>query len=106
MDSLLKPWHMPEYEITLTTKYNLREKIIIGFDIFAISNRYAKDFYNPATPIKLKGTIDVNLGVEYRYNKLLSAFVKFNNIGAVKYSKWNQYPTQRFNALIGLSYSF
>ena len=106
MDSLLKPWHKPEYEITLTTRYNLRDKIIINFDVFAISQRFAKNLYSPEAPIKLGGTIDVNLGVEYRYNKLISAFIKFNNIGAVKYYKFNQYPTQRFNAMIGLSYSF
>ena len=106
MDSLLKPWHKPEYEITLTTRYNLRDKILVNFDVFAISERFAKDFYNPETPIKLGGTIDVNLGIEYRYNKLISAFVKLNNIGAVKYYKFNQYPTQRFNAMVGLSYSF
>ena len=106
MDSLLKPWHKPEYEITLTTRYNLRDKILVNFDIFAISQRFAKDMYNVKTPIKLGGTIDVNLGVEYRYNKLISAFVKFNNIAAVKYYKFNQYPTQRFNIMLGLSYSF
>jgi len=106
MDTLLKPWHKPEYEITLTTRYNLRDKILVNFDVFAISQRYAKDMYNVDTPIKLNGTIDVNLGVEYRYNKLISAFVKFNNIGAVKYYKFNQYPTQRFNIMVGLSYSF
>ena len=106
MDSLLKPWHKSEYEITLTTRYNLRDKILVNFDVFAISDRFAKDMYNTETPIKLKGTVDVNLGIEYRYNKLISAFVKLNNIGAVKYYKFNQYPTQRFNAMFGLSYSF
>ena len=90
MDSLLKPWHKPEYEITLTTRYNLRDKILVNFDIFAISQRFAKNMYNVDTPIKLGGTIDVNLGVEYRYNKLISAFVKFNNIAAVKYYEFNQ----------------
>ncbi len=106
LDSLLKPWHKPEYLVTLSTKYNLRDKILVNFDIFAISDRFAKNFYNKTTPIKLKATIDINLGLEYRYNKLWSAFVKLNNIGAYKYYQWNQYPTQRFNAMAGLSYSF
>ncbi len=106
MDSLLKPWHKPDYEITLTTRYNLRDKILVNFDVFAISQRFAKNMYVPETPIKLGGTVDVNLGIEYRYNKLISAFVKFNNIAAVKYYKFNQYPTQRFNIMLGLSYSF
>ena len=106
MDSLLKPWHKPEYEITLSTRYNLRDKFLVNFDVFAISQRYAKNMYNAETPIKLDGTVDINLGIEYRYNKLISAFVKLNNIAAVKYYKFNQYPTQRFNAMVGLSYSF
>jgi len=57
-------------------------------------------------PKELKGIFDANLGLEYRYTKKLSAFINFNNIGAVRYQRWEDYPTQRFNVLGGLTYSF
>jgi hypothetical protein len=54
--------------------------------------------------VELKGYVDANLGFEYRY-KQLSGFVQFNNIAAAKYQRWNYYPSQRFNFMIGLTYS-
>ena len=56
--------------------------------------------------IDLTGYADVNLSIEYRYTKRLSAFVKFNNMLASKYAIWNLYNVQRFNAWMGATYSF
>jgi hypothetical protein len=106
MSSLEKPWHNPDYKATLSTYYNLRNKIVLHFDIFALGEQYAKSFVPNENYVKLDGIVDVNLGVEYRYNKTISAFVNFNNIAAQKYYKWNQYPTQGFNVLGGLMFSF
>lgn len=105
MSALDKPWHKPDYKITFSTYYNIRSKFVIHFDIFALGEQYAKDFYSN-TSVKLDGMVDVNLGVEYRYNKRISAFVNFNNIISQKYQRWNQYPTQGFNAHGGLMFSF
>ncbi len=104
-DSLEKAWHKPEYIISMGTRYNLQNKILVNINIFAYGMQYAKNMYTEEV-IKLKGTVDANLGVEYRYNKLWSAFINFNNIAAIKYQRWNQYPTQSFNLMFGLSYSF
>ena len=59
-----------------------------------------------STLFKLKNTIDANIGIEYRYSKVLSAFINLNNITASKKYYWNFYPTQGFNILGGLTYSF
>ena len=112
MNYELKPWHKPDYEIALTAKYNIQNKIIVSADIFGIGKRYAKTYIADSTnnkiiiPKALKEMIDANLSVEYRYNKNLSAFINFNNIGAVKYYRWNNYPAQQFNLLGGIIYSF
>lgn len=105
-------WHKPNYNITFSTKYNIQNKIITNLDIFAIGKQYAvsKIEYTNAkqivyTPKELKGFIDVNLSFQYKYTKILSAFIKFNNILSQKYYEYNYYPTQGFNVLIGLSYS-
>ena len=108
MDKELKPWHMPEYKFSLTANYNLREKIVLNVDLFSLSNRYAKT-YNLLTGKEgvkeLGNVVDANLGIEYRYTKLLSAFININNIAAQRYYKWNNYPMQGFNVMLGLSYS-
>ena len=112
----LKAWHKPNMKISLSGIYDLSDKIIVRTDLFFINKQYAKAF-NTITDAsgvivtteeakELKGVFDANLGVEYRYTKKLSAFINFNNIGAVRYQKFEDYPTQRFNVLGGLTYSF
>ncbi|HET6243020.1 MAG: TonB-dependent receptor [Bacteroidetes bacterium] len=115
MTNELHPWHRPDAEITLTTLYSLRDKIIVKADAFYLNTRYGTRRYEVSDnlevipgkyPEKLKGFADINLGVEYRYTKQLSAFVNFNNIGAAKYNRWYNYPLQRFNLMGGFTYSF
>ncbi|MCB9172975.1 MAG: hypothetical protein H6589_00010 [Flavobacteriales bacterium] len=112
----LKAWHKPDMKISLSGIYDLSDKIIVRTDLFFINKQYAKAF-NSVTDAsgviiitkeakELKGVFDANLGLEYRYTKKLSAFINFNNIGAVHYQKFEDYPTQRFNVMGGLTYSF
>lgn len=112
----LKAWHKPDMKISLSGIYDLGDKIIVRTDLFFINKQYAKS-YSSVTDAsglivtteeakELKGVFDANLGLEYRYTKKLSAFINFNNIGAVRYQKFEDYPTQRFNVLGGLTYSF
>ncbi len=106
------PWHKPNFDLTFSAYYNLKSKIIVKADVFVIGNQWAlqKDAgASPSLPMyqatQLKGVTDINLGVEYRYTKLLSAFVNFNNIGSFRYYRWDLYPTQKFNAMIGLTFT-
>lgn len=103
------PWHKPNFDITFSGNYNLKSKIIVKADVFVIGSQWAlqKQVVNSLAvynPKQLKGITDINLGVEYRYTKLLSAFVTFNNIGSFRYYRWDLYPTQKFNAMIGLTF--
>ena len=99
-------WHKPEYTIEFLAKYNLRNKIIVNFDIMSIGKRYAKAFYDPENEFHtLKSVVNFNFGAEYRYSKSLSLFVKLNNISGAKYYHWNYYPSYRFNAMVGFTYS-
>lgn len=114
MDDEEQPWYKPSITGSLGGKYSLKEKIIVSLDVYYLYEQYAKTYgldttqTNPVVtvPVKLKGLTDVNLGLEYRYNKSLAAFVNFNNIAGVRYYRWHQYPSQRFNFIAGLSYSF
>ena len=50
-------------------------------------------------------TIDANLGLEYRYSKLLSFWARFNNLAAQKYYLYNNYPSYRFRVMLGFTYA-
>jgi hypothetical protein len=111
----IRPWQLPTLNLTLTGRYSLQDKIILTLDVFYIGARTAKTFIvNTETtpylysvkPINLKAITDLNLGAEYRYTKSLNAFLKLNNIAAMRYYRWNNYPTYRFNFLLGFTYSF
>ncbi len=98
-------WHRPSYDMALSAKYNLRNKILVDFDILGLGKRYAKE-YNPQPMTKeLPSVLDFNLGIEYRYTKILSVWLRFNNFTAAKYYAWDQYPSQRFNLMAGFTYS-
>ena len=111
LDSNAKAWHRPDFDITLSGIYNLKSKIVVKADLFYIGKQWAlqqetNPITNVTTPkqVQLKGFADINLGAEYRYSKMLSFFVNFNNIGNVRYYRWDRYPTQSFNAMVGLTF--
>ncbi len=64
------------------------------------------DTKNNVVAKELKGITDINIGAEYRYTKLLSGYLNFNNIGSFRYYRWNNYPLQRFNMMLGITLSF
>lgn len=104
-----KAFHKPDFDLTFSGLYNLKSKIIIKADIFVIGNQWAmtKDYEDVTVvtkPLLLKGIVDCNLGAEYRYSKMLSFFVNFNNIANTRYVRWEKYPTQRFNMMLGLTF--
>ncbi len=98
-----KAWHLPKYEGSLGIIYNLSDKIYGKLNVFAFGERYA--LVNDAE-VKLKPIYDFNLEVEYRYTKNLSAWLRFNNFTTKRHYYWNNYPSQRLNGMIGVSYTF
>lgn len=107
----LKPWHKPLWQAGLTMNYNLKNKIIATADLFLIGKRQARmleagPLVSIFVPKELKPIFDANIGLEYRYSKKLSAFVNFNNLGFKRYALWNNYPSQKFNFLAGITMVF
>jgi hypothetical protein len=110
-----KPWHRPSLQLNFSANYNLKNKIIAKADIFFIGKRhayYTEENTNPfidvlATSVKtMPVVVDGNLGLEYRYNKKLSAFLTLNNLGFKRYYLWNNYYSNGFNFLAGISMGF
>ncbi len=103
--NMAKPWHKPDYYAFAAIRYNIRDKILLKAELYALGNRYVAPISGP-DPILLDGYLDLNLGIEYRYNKRLSAFVNGNNLTAAKAQLWYLYPMHRFNMNAGLTYAF
>lgn len=98
-------WHKPDFDLTFNTRYNLKNKIIASLETYYMGKRYASPYTLLGTPLELKGALDLNLYLEYRYTKILSGFIQVRNLMASKYQYWNQYPVQRFTILFGFSYA-
>lgn len=108
-------WYQPTTRVTLSTAYSIEDKLIATVDIFTEGKRKAKSLVqhqegiledDGSYTVDLKGYLDANLNVEYRYTKRISAWVRLNNLLASNYQRWNMYPVQRFNAMLGATYSF
>jgi hypothetical protein len=105
MDTLPHPWHTPNFDMSLHAGYNIRNKILLDASLFVKGKRYA---FNPdpvGEPVVLEGYLDLNVGIEYRYTKILSAFIRLNNILGMNQEPWLYYPTMRFNAMAGFTYA-
>lgn len=110
-----KAYNIPDFEGMLGLSYNLADKIIASTRVFYIGKRYAQISYGDIMtlgplvaiePVVLKPAIDANLTLEYRYSKVLSAYLEFSNIASQRYMIWNHYPSYRFRFLGGVTYSF
>ena len=107
-----RAWHVPSLRLNVNGKYNLKDKIWITASIIGLNRQFARTFvFDTAgvasiTEERMKGIADINLGGEYRYNKRMGIFLQLNNILNVRYSRFLNYPTQRFNVLGGVSVSF
>jgi hypothetical protein len=106
-------WNKPGWDATIGLKYNLKNKIIAGLEMNALGNRKllttTENTHNAILPketiIDFPAHLNINLSAEYRYTKILSFWMKFNNISFSKYYEWAFYPSQRFMCLVGFTYS-
>ncbi len=102
-----KPLFRPDFKFTLNGSYTMADKIYLTTQWSYVTSRYAINYEaTGGAYTTLKGYIDANLGVEYKYTKVMSFFANLNNFTASKYSRWYNYPSYRFGAMAGLTYSF
>jgi hypothetical protein len=114
-------YNIPQWDARLNIKYNLVNKIFAGVEFQATGLRkelittehfdlFPSVFTN-YTSTFVKKTIDIpthfnlNISAEYRYTKILSFWLKLNNISYDKNYEWAYYPSMRFLGLIGFTYS-
>lgn len=102
------PINKPDWDASVGIKYNLRNKILAGVGVTALGKRHLA-YQDGATLVKLAQKepvhVNINLNAEYRYSKILSFWLKVNNIAFNRYNEYAFYPTQRFICMVGFSYS-
>jgi hypothetical protein len=105
---LTRAYHKPDFDMNLAVIYNIRSKIIVRTDLYFMGNQWAlsrnNDLLSPVKPRVIDGWADLNLETEYRYSKMLSFFVRLNNIAGQRYYRWEQYPSQKFSFMVGLTF--
>jgi outer membrane receptor protein involved in Fe transport len=107
-------WNLPTWQVILRGSYNLYDKFLINLDVNFEGGRKAKVYQkDPETLVEnnqfaqpLQFITDINLGVEYRYNKRISAFIQFNNIASQRYFRWYKTPVQIFQVMGGITARF
>lgn len=107
-------WNLPQLQVIVRGTYNLYDKFLVRLDMNYEGGRKGLVFEKEENTVlengqyakKLGFIADVNLGVEYRYNKRISAFVEFNNLAAQRYQRWYHYPVQGFQVMGGVTFRF
>lgn len=102
-----KAWYKPDFTANLKLRYNIKDKIIVGADVYGFTAYYGRsgsDIWSYF--FTQKGTADANLSLEYLFNKHFSFFGYLNNIAHQKYQRWANYPVFGINGLVGAKYSF
>ena len=110
-------WNLPVWELSTRAAYTLSDKFLFNLDLHFEGGRKAQYFTDTLiqggqTPITLVqqtnlGLIaDINLGLEYRYNKRISAFLQLNNLASQRYMRWYNYPVQGFQIMGGITARF
>jgi hypothetical protein len=97
-----KPWHVPQFRMTLSGHYNIQDKIKLEADIFALDRLYARV---DGQAQRLPFIIDANISARYRYLDYLSFFLNIENV-AGRYTRWYGYPTYGFHLIGGASLNF
>ena len=108
-------WNLPQWQAGVRGSYNLYDKFLVNLDVNFEGGRKALVYDATESDVTLEngqlakrmGLItDINLGLEYRYNKRVSAFIQFNNLASQRYFRWYNHPVQIFQVMGGITARF
>jgi hypothetical protein len=105
--SIPAPYSLPTFTTQWNIGYNMGEKFLWKAQAYTMNKRESGVLLsNGIQQETLKGFVDVNLGLDYRYTKNISLFVNLNNITNNQYERWINLPVYGFNVLGGLTVTF
>ena len=99
-----KVWNMLPMEVNASMVWRPKNRLTLKGDmyLFASSPYLMRGGITGST----KGGTDLSLGGEYKFTKMIGAFVQLNNIFGESYQRWYQYPVFGFNAFGGVVVRF
>jgi len=97
-------WHEPAVRLQADLRAEPVESITLTAYTTSLARIYA---INPeGIPVRLPTIFDIGLGGEYRFSKMLGAFVRADNLLNQRYERWRGYPSVGFAVYGGLSARF
>jgi hypothetical protein len=112
MGQLQYAYSRPSSEVKLNSTFNIGDKFLLRADVFYVGERKGGTYdrtngnKDDVYEIKLDPFVDMNIGLDYRYNKNVSVFFNFNNMAAASYKRFTNLDVYGFNALGGVSLTF
>ncbi len=103
LKELLRPWHRPHYQLDLLSTYRLYDKIVYKGSICWVGGIEALDV-TTGLPKALDDIVDIDLGIDYRWNSRIAIFFQFQNLLARHNERYLHYPNKGFHCIAGLTY--
>ena len=101
------PWHKPVFETTVYSRFSIlnpnTNKMKLTVEPQAYFMLYQGEGHGDIANVSI---FDLGLEVNYYYSSVLRIFADVNNLLGLEDERYLNYPNQRANILIGLSYSF
>ena len=110
-------WYLPRVKWSANARWASTDEVTISARGSWVSKRTAPSYVAfDAAPdsqdaaglyaVELPGYVDLSIEAEYRYNQRLAVWGRAAGLTASQFARWNGYPVQPFQAILGLSYRF
>lgn len=103
-DTVKEAWNKPSSIFRLGTNYNIANKFLIDAQLYSYSKMKSREATGLVKTID--GGVDLNLGIDYRYSKIISVYLDLNNVLNYKREQFNYYSGLGFQAMLGASFRF
>lgn len=105
-DNQTEAWNLPEFTASVFSNFTITEKIFGGVSLFYVGERKDVATTNLPQVVTLDSYLDANMNIGYRINDRLSIFGKGSNLLGNNYQKWQNFPVQGIQGLLGATYKF
>ncbi|TVZ59010.1 TonB dependent receptor [Flavobacteriaceae bacterium MAR_2010_105] len=105
-------WNLPDFKGSLFLDYQIDANWFAGAGLYSVGERkdqfYEEGTLSPTTPmtVTLDSYFDANAHLGYKISERLSVYAKANNMVNKLYEKWQNYPVQGIQFLVGATYQF
>lgn len=105
VESLIKPWHRPAFQLTAFTSHSIKEKFIVSARLLSMGGIRAPANV-PFGHTKISDFIDLSISTKYLITSRASAFIQVNNLLNNEYERYLGYPIRGLAFKIGGQYRF